>query len=59
MALIEDEHIGGGVHATFPDIHTIRLKAADGSVISLDAKALENLNRLQARHELNERARSE
>ena len=59
MALIEDEHIGGGVHATFLDRHSIRLEAPDGSVISLDASALESLNKLQARHEMAERVRVE
>ncbi|TLU70762.1 hypothetical protein [Lichenicoccus roseus] len=52
MALIEDEHIGSGVHATFLDTHSIRLEGPDGAVISLDVKALESLNKLQARHKL-------
>lgn len=56
MALIEDEHIGGGMHATFPDAHSIRLEAADGTIISLDSKAFDSLNKLQARHELAERS---
>ena len=52
MALIEDEHIGSGVHATFLDTHSIRLEGPDGAVISLDVKVLESLNKLQARHKL-------